>query len=162
MSTPTPAQPDGPLLAEAVPLAQQMHAALAEEVRKYREAMKCSPGHALSRLAGPLTAERREQIMLQPPSATTWLELEALAEADPEAAARRWEEVKKAARDELASGHRAVRAQGGSPNPLDTGLHNFTGPSAPRGAAPGNRRSSWRPGTAWRSSGSRRAGWSGG
>jgi hypothetical protein len=115
MSTLTPVQPAGEPAAEAVPLAQQMHAALAEAVSSYRQALKCSPGQALSRLAGPLTPERREQSLLQPPCATEWLELEALAEADPEAATRRWEEIRQAARDELACGRRAVHVVGGRP-----------------------------------------------
>jgi hypothetical protein len=45
-----------------------------------------------------------------PPSQLSWFELEAVAARDPDRAAARWEEVKQAARGEIASGHRAARA----------------------------------------------------
>ena len=53
---------------------------------------------------------REKRIMSSPPQSTSWLDLDQLAAQDPELAARRWEEVKIAARKELASGHWAAAA----------------------------------------------------
>jgi hypothetical protein len=49
-----------------------------------------------------------------PPSQLSWFELDAIAQRDPDRAAERWEEVKRAAQGEVASGHRAARALEGN------------------------------------------------
>jgi hypothetical protein len=50
------------------------------------------------------------RIHVMPPEHVTWPELVRLAERDPEAMLEVWEDQKAAAREELASGHRAAQA----------------------------------------------------
>src|SRR5262249_54103287 len=60
-----------------------------------------------------------EQAALEcPPERVAWQALAGLLERDPEAFLRRWEQVQAAAREELASGHRAalpIEVHGSSP-----------------------------------------------
>ena len=51
-----------------------------------------------------------ERILKTPADNTSWYEIEQLATADPALAARRWEEIKEAAYQELASGHGPAKA----------------------------------------------------
>jgi hypothetical protein len=96
-------------ISEATPLAQELHSALARLVGEYRRSIGATIPAALAEAAG-LAPGQEERARTVPPERLTWLNLHALAERDPEAAARRWEEVKSAALDELRSGHRAARA----------------------------------------------------
>src|SRR5262249_22200731 len=45
-----------------------------------------------------------------PPDQVSWFDLDEVARTDPDRAAARWEEIKRAALDELRTGHRAARA----------------------------------------------------
>jgi hypothetical protein len=90
-------------------LAQELHSALARLVGEYKRSVGATVPAALAEAAG-LGPGQQERAVTVPPERLTWLNLHALAERDPEAAARRWEEVKRAALDELRTGHRAARA----------------------------------------------------
>jgi hypothetical protein len=51
-----------------------------------------------------------ERALNAPPDQVSWLDLDAIARADPEKAWARWREIVEAARDEVRGGHRAARA----------------------------------------------------
>jgi hypothetical protein len=86
-----------------------MHADLARLVAEYERALGASADEALATAKTVLSGEAARALK-GPPEGVSWRGLRLLAERDPEAAARRWEEIKRAARDELRSGHRAARA----------------------------------------------------
>jgi hypothetical protein len=96
-------------VAEAVPLAQEMHAAFAQLVEEYKRYLSLTPQEAVARAAKPGPGEE-ERTLNAPPKEITWLQLHSLAQRDPELAVRRWEMIKQAAMDELQSGHRASTA----------------------------------------------------
>jgi hypothetical protein len=93
---------------EARELAREAAAAFAEAVRTYREHFRLPAEEAVRRVAESDPAAR-ERILNGPPDQVSWYDLDKLARADPDAAMRRWEEVKEAARGELRSGQRAGR-----------------------------------------------------
>jgi hypothetical protein len=93
---------------EARELAREAATAFAEAVRTYREHFRLPAEEAVRRAAESDVAAL-ERILNGPPGRVSWYDLDKLARADPEAAMRRWGEVKAAARGELRSGHRAVR-----------------------------------------------------
>ena len=45
-----------------------------------------------------------------PPDQVTWFDLHEIARTDPDRVTARWEEIKRAALEELLTGHRAARA----------------------------------------------------
>jgi hypothetical protein len=49
-------------------------------------------------------------VLSVPPDQVSWFDLHTIARTDPDRAAARWEEIKRAALDELQTGHRAARA----------------------------------------------------
>src|SRR5680860_956095 len=51
-----------------------------------------------------------ERIRQSPPDQVSWFELTRVVERDPDAATALWRDIKAAARDELASGHRTAQA----------------------------------------------------
>jgi hypothetical protein len=109
MSETAPTRPTPPPEGEALPLAQQMHAALADLIERYRRAMGLSAQEALAQV-GKADTREAERILTLPPDQPTWLDLSRLADRDAGATARLWEEIKAAALDELRSGHRAAGA----------------------------------------------------
>jgi hypothetical protein len=54
-------------------------------------------------------AALRERLLREPPEEVEWLDLQCLAEHDPDALVEIWEKLKSGARDELVSGHRAAQ-----------------------------------------------------
>jgi hypothetical protein len=104
-----PTQPP-PDPAEAGPLAREMHAAFVRELHTFQEAYKESLDEARARARGPLPPPLRERLLKAPPEQLSWYELNQLAREDTDGAARRWEAIKQAARDELRTGHRAAKA----------------------------------------------------
>jgi hypothetical protein len=109
MSTADPARRGLSDPAEAIPLAQEMHAALARLVGQFKRSMGLSISEALAQ-AEEVAAGQQGWALQVPPERVTWLDLHVLAERDPEAMARRWEEIRRAAVYELRSGQRAARA----------------------------------------------------
>jgi hypothetical protein len=94
---------------EARELARATAAAFAELVRSYREYEKLSALDAVHR-AGQDSAPALDHARQCPPDQVDWHHLDTIARHDPAAAQRRWEEVKDAARGELRTGWRAIRA----------------------------------------------------
>jgi hypothetical protein len=92
-----------------------MAGAFGSLVESYRKDLSFSPEEARQRAAED-GVESHENALNGPPDQITWLDLDALAHKDANLALQRWEQIKKAARDEVRSGYRAARAveDGGS------------------------------------------------
>jgi hypothetical protein len=101
---------------EVGPLARAMVAGLRELVESYKREYGLSTAEAVARVQENLRERKenlreREQRALQcPPTEDSWADLEWLFERDPQKFLQRWEEIKRAAREELQSGHRAPQA----------------------------------------------------
>ena len=80
----------------------------ADLVRYYVREMQMALPEAEARATGD--AEDLEYIRAKPPAELSWWDLDRLAEQDSAEALAGWEAIKAAARDELASGHRAAMA----------------------------------------------------
>jgi hypothetical protein len=76
----------------------------------HREHCKMSTADAAAKIDEPISTGQTRRILNAPPERGSWLDLQSLAERDADRATERWERIKKAARDELASGHRAAKA----------------------------------------------------
>jgi hypothetical protein len=98
------------------PLARELAGAFGSLVESYRKHSCLSPEVARQRAAEDC-AESLDRALNAPPDGVSWLDLEALAQKDAGLALERWEQVKKAARDEIRSGHRAARAVEDSEGP---------------------------------------------
>lgn len=94
---------------EAIPLACAMANNAGQLAAYYLQHFKLSPAEALAKVheGGEAYAA---SIMGRAPDQVSWCDLEFLAEHDDAAALRRWDEVRQAAKDELASGQRAAQA----------------------------------------------------
>ena len=100
----TPAAPS-----EAGVLAGELAKSFAWMVGAYERDFRLSREEALRRAAEP-TADEGQRALSGPPDQVGWFDLHLIARADPERAAERWEEVKRAALEELRTGHRAAQA----------------------------------------------------
>jgi hypothetical protein len=109
LPAPPPCPPAAAAAPEAGDLAGEMAAAFAATVRQYQEWYALTPEEARAK-ARESRPEHLERVLTGPPDQVTWSDLEAVAEEDPAQALRRWEEVKRAAREEIRNGHRAARA----------------------------------------------------
>lgn len=94
-------------------LAREMVGAYKDYARFYRERMGKSVEEALAEAAKPASDLFLETIEKQSPDQVSWLTISAMAERDPALAREGWLRLLDAARDELASGHRAARAMEG-------------------------------------------------
>jgi hypothetical protein len=106
--------PDG-VADETWSLAGELSHAYHQMVTLYQEQMGLTGADADARARGAdMTPEEAAddlaRIRERPPEQVTWSDLLRLAERDPEAMLEVWENQKAAARDELASGHRAAQA----------------------------------------------------
>ena len=100
---------------ESGALAQELASAYRRMAAFYHKQLNLSGPDADARARGrDSTPEEAvadlDRIREQPPDEVSWYDLERLVERDPEATVAIWTEVKAAAREELASGHRAARA----------------------------------------------------
>src|SRR5262249_55902834 len=75
----------------------------------YRQHFGLTPEEA-RRKAAEVPEGCLDRALSCPPEETSWLDLGELAYRDPLGALARWQEIKEAARDEVASGHLAARA----------------------------------------------------
>jgi hypothetical protein len=89
-------------------LAGEIAAAFGGLIDQYQEHFKLSAQAAAARAVEPVP-DRPQRAMQRPPDQVSWIDLLVLEKSDPALALRRWEEVKRAAREELRSGHRAAR-----------------------------------------------------
>jgi hypothetical protein len=110
--SPAPAEP--PRAADdAAVLAGEIAATFGELVEGYREHHKISAEEAAAK-ADECDPDHLRRVMQSPPDEVSWYTLHFLGRSDPALALRRWEEVQRAARAELRSGHRAARAVEGA------------------------------------------------
>jgi hypothetical protein len=94
---------------EARELAAELGQAFARMVGHYREYGGLSPEDARAK-ASEAPVHYLERAFTCAPNQVSWFDLNAIAKRDPDKAVARWEEVKDAARGEVASGQRAARA----------------------------------------------------
>jgi hypothetical protein len=78
-------------------------------VQVYERLYKIPHAEAVKR-AGEGSPEYLDRVLHGPPDQVSWSGLDQIARTDPDAALARWEEVKRAALQELQTGHRAARA----------------------------------------------------
>ena len=100
----TPAAPS-----EAGVLAGELAKSFAETIKSYERYFSLSREEAIQRAAEPMP-DGGERALSGPPDQVSWFDLHAIARTDPDRAAARWEEIKRAALEELQTGHRAARA----------------------------------------------------
>jgi hypothetical protein len=115
-----PAPPAPPPAAdESGVLASEMALAFRAMVEHYRKDCLLSLQEAVGTATAPFS-DQDERTLNGPPEAVSWYALDCLAERDLEGVQRRWEEIKRAAREELRAGHRAARAvEAGGGGPWD-------------------------------------------
>jgi hypothetical protein len=94
---------------EAGVLAGKLAKSFGEMVRLYEQHFSLSREEAVRRATAP-PADDGERVLTAPPDQVSWFDLHAIARTDPDRAAARWEEVKRAALDELQTGHTAAKA----------------------------------------------------
>jgi len=78
-------------------------------VRVYEQYYSLPREEAVQR-AAEVPAEYAQRVLEGPPDQVCFSDLNAIARTDPARAVARWEEVKRAALEELRTGHRAARA----------------------------------------------------
>jgi len=103
---------------EAGSLAQEMARAYREAATFYRDLAKATPADADAQARASFTPADQERVAAKPADQVGWWDISRLAESDPDAAATLWRRVRRQARSELASGHRAAKALqtvGGTP-----------------------------------------------
>jgi hypothetical protein len=94
--------------AELGSLAVELARAHAMMIGVYRRELGLSDDEADARMRGDDQPDWQRRALDEPPQRVSWVALSTLAEHDPAAALAAWERVKLAARDDLASGHRAA------------------------------------------------------
>ncbi|QDU20655.1 hypothetical protein [Urbifossiella limnaea] len=94
---------------EAGVIAGELVNSFGQMVQSYEKHYRLSRGEALQR-AAESPADEGERALHGPPDQVSWFDLHALTSTDPDRATARWEEVKRAALDELRTGHRAAVA----------------------------------------------------
>jgi hypothetical protein len=97
---------------EAGTLARELAAAYRGMVEFYRDNYKVSGAEAVEKTEAT-SDDYHASILKGPVDQVSWFGLNDLLRRDPEAATRRWEEVKGQALLELRSGHRAAKAMEG-------------------------------------------------
>jgi hypothetical protein len=102
-----------PEAAEMKALARELAAAYAERVRRYQHELGLSAAEAVAKADAPAPVPRLWEIEDRPPEQVTWEDLEELARASPARAVRRYEEVKRAAREAVRGGEFAAAALAG-------------------------------------------------
>src|SRR5216684_660242 len=94
-------------------LASELATAFETLVKSYQECFQLSFQEALARSEKPLPDESLQLVLKRRPMETSWHDLRNLSAKSPDLALRKWEEIKRAASDELQCGHRAARAMEG-------------------------------------------------
>ncbi len=100
----TPAAPS-----EAGVIAGELVKSFGQLVQLYEKHFSLSREEAIRR-ATDSPADDAERTLNGPPDQVSWLDLHGIASTDPDRATARWEEIKRAALDELRTGHRAAAA----------------------------------------------------
>jgi hypothetical protein len=123
-------------------LAMELARAYQQMAAFYRDQLELTGPEADQRARGHSdslqeAAEDRSRIVARPPDEVSWFELNRLADGDPNEAVLVWRRLKKAARKELASGHRAAHALEWQARPWDRARflavrHSFRASMPPR------------------------------
>lgn len=106
---PAPSAPPAPSEDDSAELAREIGEAFGRMVRHYVRQYGSTPEEARAR-ASATPEGRLAEVLSCPVEELTWWDLGAIAHHDPEKALARWQEVQRAAREELRNGHRAARA----------------------------------------------------
>src|SRR5947207_8588541 len=94
---------------EAGVLAGELAKSFGQMVQLYEKRFSLSREEALRRATEP-PPDGGDRTLNEPPDQVSWFDLHLVARTDPDRAAARWEEIKRAALDELRTGHRAAKA----------------------------------------------------
>ena len=94
---------------EAGELAGELGKAFGRLVQAYEKHFSLSREEAVQRATEPLP-DRDQRALNGPPDQVNWFELHLIARTDPDRSTARWEEIKRAALDEVRTGHRAAKA----------------------------------------------------
>ena len=92
---------------EAGTLAEELGRGYGRMVEFYQRKCEQTPKEAI-RSASEVSPEYLDQVLNGPRDQVSWFALGNVAERDPDLAARRWDDLKEAARAELRCGHRAA------------------------------------------------------
>ena len=95
--------------AEVGVLARETARSYGQMLDFYKRSYKLSHEQALEKMRED-NPSYLESILTRPPDQLSWLDLDHVADRSPEKALELWEQVKEAAREELRTGHRMVRA----------------------------------------------------
>jgi hypothetical protein len=95
---------------EAGPLARELASVFRSIVDYEKECLARTAPEALAKVEVPVSSKYEANVLRGPADRASWSGLEAVVRKDPEAVARRWEEIKREALDELQSGYRAAKA----------------------------------------------------
>ncbi len=109
---------------ETGPLAVELAGAYGRMVTFYRDQLEMSGSKAHARARGAddtpdQAADDLARIRARPPDQVSWFDLNRVVDRDPEAFTELWQDLKAAARDELASGHRTAQALDWDGRPWD-------------------------------------------
>lgn len=110
--------------AETDPLAAELARAYGRMVTFYRDQLEMTGPDADARARGAddtpdQAAADLARIRARPPDQVSWFDLNRVVDRDPEAFAELWQDLKAAAQDELASGHRTAQALDWDGRPWD-------------------------------------------
>jgi hypothetical protein len=94
-------------------LARELAASYRSSVEFHKKQLGLPAQEAVAQAEAPCAPTYEESILNGPPDMVSWHGLEHLARKDPELALQGWERVKREARAELVSGHRAARVMEG-------------------------------------------------
>jgi hypothetical protein len=94
---------------EAGVIAGELAKSFGQMVQLYEKHFSLSREEAVRR-AAESPADDGERELTGPPDQVSWFDLHGIARTDPDRATARWEEIKRAALDELRTGHRAAVA----------------------------------------------------
>jgi hypothetical protein len=107
VAAPATSAPDGE---EIATLARELSSRYRSLVTYYKETCGLSAQEAVARTEAPAGPEYVQQIMQGPADEVSWDGLEYVLRTDPAQALQIWEWIKREARNELRSGHRAAKA----------------------------------------------------
>jgi hypothetical protein len=94
---------------EAGVLAAELARSFGQMVESYEQYYSLPREEAVRRAAEP-PADGGQRALSIPPDQVSWCDLHLIARTDPDRATARWEEVKRAALEELRTGYRAAQA----------------------------------------------------
>jgi len=98
---------------EASTLARELAAAFRGMVEYEKQQLQCTAPEALKKVEELSSPEYEQKILHSAMDQVTWYDLQYIGQRNPELAAECWQNMKRAALQELQSGHRASRVMEG-------------------------------------------------